>query len=291
MKKIFLPFLLLCSFCYNSNLHGQQLERVQGNILIRLLPNENLDNWIKTWQYFAGKSTQLKIEEQVSSPLDIWLLSFDHTQINEYIFLERIRKSPAVQTAQFNHLIDYRATVPDDPLFTSQWQYINNGMDGGEVDADFDIEDAWDISTGGLTANGDTIVICVIDSGVDAQHEDLKENLWVNYHEIPNNDIDDDNNGYVDDYRGWNTIGSIPSDDLAGNPNHGTSVSGIIGAQGNNSVGISGINWNVKLMMVVNGLNTTEAKVIASYSYPLSLRKQYNETNGELGAFVVATNS
>ncbi len=289
MKKTFLPFLLLCSFCY-STLHGQQLERVQGNILIRLLPNENLDNWVKTWQYFEGKSTQFKIEEQVSNPLAIWLLSFDYTQINEYTFLEHIRKSPAVQAAQFNHLIDYRA-VPNDPLFGSQWQYINTGLDGGEIDADLDIDDAWDISTGGLTANGDTIVICVIDSGVDAQHQDLKENLWVNYHEIPNNDIDDDNNGYVDDYRGWNTIGQVPSDDIAGNPNHGTSVSGIIGAQGNNSIGISGINWNVKLMMVVNGLNTTEAKVIASYSYPLSLRKQYNETNGEMGAFVVATNS
>lgn len=289
MKKTFLPFLLLCSFCY-STLHGQQLERVQGNILIRLLPNENLDNWVKTWQYFEGKSTLLKIEEQVSNPLAIWLLSFDYTQINEYTFLEHIRKSPAVQAAQFNHLIDYRA-VPNDPLFGSQWQYINTGLDGGEIDADLDIDDAWDISTGGLTANGDTIVICVIDSGVDAQHQDLKENLWVNYHEIPNNDIDDDNNGYVDDYRGWNTIGQVPSDDIAGNPNHGTSVSGIIGAQGNNSIGISGINWNVKLMMVVNGLNTTEAKVIASYSYPLSLRKQYNETNGEMGAFVVATNS
>ena len=96
MKKIFLPFLLLCSFCF-STLHGQQLDRVQGNILIRLLPNENLDNWVKTWQYFEGKPTQLKIDEQVSSPLTIWLLSFDHTQINEYTFLENIRKSPAVQ--------------------------------------------------------------------------------------------------------------------------------------------------------------------------------------------------
>lgn len=289
MKKTFLPFLLLCSFCY-STLHGQQLDRVQGNILIRLLPNENLDNWVKTWQYFEGKSTQLKIEEQVSSPLTIWLLSFDHTQINEYTFLENIRKSPAVQAAQFNHLINYRA-VPNDPLFGSQWQYINTGLEGGEVNADIDIDDAWDISTGGLTANGDTIVICVIDTGVDAQHQDLKENLWVNHNEIPNNDIDDDNNGYVDDYRGWNTVGLVPSDDITGNPSHGTSVSGIIGAQGNNSIGISGINWNVKLMMVANGLNTTEAKVISSYSYPLILRKQYNETNGEMGAFVVATNS
>lgn len=289
MKKIFLLFLILCS-TYSSTLQGQKLERVQGNILIRLLPEENLDNWVKNWQFFEGRATQLKVEEQVSIPLSIWLLSFDHTRINAYTFLDNIRKSPAVQAAQFNHLVNYRA-VPNDPLFSSQWQYINTGLEGGEVDADLDIDEAWDISTGGLTANGDTIVICIIDTGVDAQHQDLQENLWVNHHEIPNNDIDDDNNGYVDDYRGWNTINTVPSDDIAGDPNHGTSVAGIIGAIGNNNVGISGINWNVKLMMVVNGLNTTEAKVIASYSYPLSLRKQYNETNGEKGAFVVATNS
>lgn len=290
MKKSFLLFCLVLGAPLTF-LQGQQLNRVQGELLIKLMPQEDLRVWVKNWAVFEGEDTDLEIKEQVSIPLDVWLLSFDYTQINESRLLSAVRKSPQVAQAQFNHLVDYRETTPNDPMFGSQWQYINIGLDGGLAGADLDAELAWDISTGGVTASGDTIVVCVIDSGVDAVHEDLQANLWINHNEIPDNDIDDDSNGYVDDYRGWNTINAVNDDDIAGDPRHGTSVAGIVGAVGNNSLGITGANWNVKIMMVVNGLNTTEARVISSYSYPLTLRKQYNETGGELGAFVVATNS
>ncbi|MBX2872869.1 MAG: S8 family serine peptidase [Saprospiraceae bacterium] len=290
MKKCFLLLFLVFGTSI-SLLQAQQLDRVQGELLVKLLPNTDLEAWVKEWHSFKGEHTDLVIKELVSKPLDIWLLSFDYGQINENHFLATIRKSQTVAQAQFNHLIDYRETTPNDPLFSSQWQYINTGLNGGLAGADMDAEFAWDISTGGVTASGDTIVVCVIDSGVDATHEDLQANLWINHNEIPDNDIDDDGNGFVDDYRGWNTINAVNDDDISGDPRHGTSVSGIVGAVGNNSIGITGVNWGVKLMMVVNGLNTTEARVITSYSYPLALRKQYNETGGELGAFVVATNS
>lgn len=290
MKKCFL-FLFLVFGTTFSLIQAQHLDRIQGDLLIKLLPEENLHVWVKNWQVFEGNSTGLQIKEQVSIPLNIWRISFDFTRINEVDFLNAIRKSSTLAKAQFNHLIEYRETTPNDPLFGSQWQYINIGLDGGLAGADMDAELAWDISTGGVTAGGDTIVVCVIDSGVDVMHEDLQNNLWINHNEIPDNGLDDDNNGYVDDYRGWNTINAVNDDDIVGDPRHGTSVSGIVGAVGNNSLGVTGVNWNVKLMMVVNGLNTTEARVISSYSYPLALRKQYNETGGELGAFVVATNS
>lgn len=290
MKK---SFFLLCLFLGTSLslLKGQQLDRVQGELLIKLMPEEDLQVWTKKWAIFEGENTDLVVQEQVSGPLNIWLLSFDFAQVDEYRFLSTIQKSPAVATAQFNHLIDYRETTPNDPMFGSQWQYINIGLDGGLAGADMDAELAWDISTGGVTAGGDTIVVCVIDSGIDAVHQDLQPNLWINHNEIPDNGVDDDNNGYIDDYRGWNTINAVNDDDIVGDPRHGTAVAGIIGAVGNNSIGVAGVNWDVKIMMVVNGLNTTEARVISSYSYPLTLRKQYNETGGELGAFVVATNS
>lgn len=290
MKKCFLLLFLILGTSF-SLLQAQKLDRVQGELLVRLLPDTDLSALVKEWQFYQGDPTNLRVKEQVSQPLDIWLLSFDYRQINEIHFLAAVRRSDLIAQAQFNHLIDYRETTPNDPLFTSQWQYINTGLDGGLAGADMDAEFAWDISTGGVTAGGDTIVVCVIDSGVDVMHDDLQANLWINHNEIPNNDIDDDGNGFVDDYRGWNTINAVNDDDITADPRHGTSVSGIVGAVGNNGVGITGVNWGVKIMMVANGLNTTEARVISSYSYPLTLRKQYNDTGGELGAFVVATNS
>ncbi len=290
MKKFFLILFLVVGTSI-SPLRAQQLDRVQGELLVKLLPTTDIKAWAKEWHFFKGERTEIAVKELVSKPLDIWLISFDFGAINEYHFLAAVRKSGTVAQAQFNHLISYRETTPNDPLFTSQWQYINSGLNGGLAGADMDAELAWDISTGGVTAGGDTIVVCVIDSGIDLMHEDIQANLWINHNEIPNNDIDDDGNGFVDDYRGWNTINAVNDDDISGDPRHGTSVSGIVGAIGNNGIGVTGVNWGVKIMMVANGLNTTEARVISSYSYPLALRKQYNETGGEWGAFVVATNS
>ncbi|MCB0852688.1 MAG: fibronectin type III domain-containing protein, partial [Bacteroidetes bacterium] len=102
------------------------------------------------------------------------------------------------------------------------------------------------------------------------------------------NGIDDDNNGFVDDYQGWNT--STNSDAVYGLGFHGTPVAGIIGAKGNNGIGVSGVNWNVKLMIVQGGTGV-ESEVLQAYSYPLTMRKKYNQSNGLEGAFVVATNS
>ncbi len=209
--------------------------------------------------------------------------------INKYEFLEHLRTNRLVSLAQFNHFVNSR-NIPNDPQLSSQWQYINNGQSGGTVDADLDAELAWTYTTGGLTTDGDTIVICIIEEGLDPSHEDLSANLWINHQEIPNNEIDDDNNGYVDDYQGWNVV--TQNDNLTAGNNagwHGTPVAGIAGARGNNDLGVTGVNWQVKVMTVVRGI--TEAQTIAAYSYPYTQRKKYNESNGETGAFVVATNT
>ncbi len=177
--------------------------------------------------------------------------------------------------AQVNHKhVMARDTSPDDGNWIAQW-----GM--RQVEAPW----AWELSTGGLTHSGDEIVIAVVDEGFDLQHSDL--NFWKNPHEIPNDSIDNDGNGYVDDYDGWNvfdTSGVIATRD------HGTFVSGIAGAIGNNQVGIAGVNWNAKIMPI-EGLTTDEDYVVAAYSYIYEMRARYNETNGDSGAYVVVQNS
>jgi len=138
-----------------------------------------------------------------------------------------------------------KAVVPNDPMIDSQL-YLN------QVSAFA----AWDITT------GDDVVVAVIDSGVYIDHPDLKDNIWTNVDETPNDGIDNDENGYIDDYNGWDFVNDSPdpnskivSNYSKDGISHGTFVSGIIAAVGNNNIGISGINWHAKIMplMVLGG--------------------------------------
>jgi subtilisin family serine protease len=186
-----------------------------------------------------------------------------------------LRQSDKVKYIQNNHFVTSRTITPDDEYYNWQW-----------APAKIKLPDVWDeYTTGGTSANGDDIVIAIVDGGFDLAHEDL--NFWKNTNEIPGNGIDDDNNGYIDDYDGWNaysSTGNIP------NQNHGTHVAGIAGAIGNNGTGISGVNWNIEVLPVA-GSSGTEATVVEAYSYILEMRALYNETNGQSGAFIVVTNS
>lgn len=137
------------------------------------------------------------------------------------------------------------ATTPDDTLFDCQWHLNNTGQDppGGTQDSDIDAPEGWDLETG-----SSDIIIAVIDSGIDLDHPDLDSNIWVNTGEIPGNQSDDDDNGFVDDVYGWdfsaNPEDGVP-DDIYG---HGTACAGLIAAEGNNDAGVSGVVWNSKVM-------------------------------------------
>ena len=134
-----------------------------------------------------------------------------------------------------------------------------------------------------------TVVVAVIDNGVNLLHEDLVDGFWINRNEIKNNGIDDDQNGFVDDYYGWNFDNNTGDVSINGIGNwHGTPVNGIIGANSFNNIGIKGIAPNVKLMNIVKG-NSVES-YIESLEYIYRMRKRYNDTNGEEGAFVVSIN-
>jgi serine protease len=289
MKKLkFLLLLLLPGMSTSLTLSAQQLTHVQGEILVQLQHKATPQELINRYNRGKDASLQLKAGKVISRHSNIHSFTFEHQHLNEEYVLSEVRKDPAVEIAQFNHFVKLRSTIPDDPQFDDQWQYINTGQDGGTPGADIDMDLAWDIATGGVTPQGDTIVACIIDDGCNLNHPDIAANIWYNHAEIPNNGIDDDNNGYIDDYRGWDT--SSDSDQVGDGGGHGTPVAGIVGAVGNNGVGVAGVNWNVKLMIVQGG-SGVESEVLEAYGYALDARVRYNESDGEEGAFVVTTNA
>lgn len=289
MKKL---LLLLLVMALGGSVSAQRPEIVPGQLIVQLREGASIADVVQANAQISGKSTGISHQQFLSPPMRIHLLSFD-PQTDHNALLRQVMAHPSVTVAQFNHVIEFRETVPNDPQFNQQWQHQNTGANGGTAGADVDSPLAWDITTGGVTALGDTIVVCIVDDGTRYDHPDLVENLWRNYNEIPDNSIDDDGNGYVDDYYGWNASNSTPN---VGTGSHGVNVNGMIGARGDNAVGVVGVNWNVKMMNVVNGSigsgnNPNQANVIAAYTYPLIMRQLYHQTGGERGAFVVATNS
>lgn len=131
----------------------------------------------------------------------------------------------------------------DEPLFDSQWALENTGQAGGKQDADIDVTGAWSI------AEGAGVVVAVVDSGVDADHPDLRNQIWQNQDELPNG-VDDDDNGFVDDVAGWD-FESFDNDPTPSSSTpaeaHGTMVAGIIAAEVNGT-GIAGVAPRARIM-------------------------------------------
>lgn len=259
-----------------------------GELLVKISDVRKAERLFTDLAEINGVTTKLAMGRVVSGSMDIYLLTFDQDAINPFTMLERVKAHSAIDVAQFNHHVYLRETVPNDPNFDEQWHHVNTGQTGGTTDADIDSDLAWDITTGGLTALGDEIVVCVIEGG-NLNHPDLAPNAWVNEQEIPSNGIDDDGNGYVDDYLGWNVASNNDQGVLSGG--HGTQVFGMIGAKGDNNLGVVGANWDVKLMSVAGENLGNESSVVAAYTYALDMRQLYNNSNGASGAFVVATNA
>lgn len=159
--------------------------------------------------------------------------------------------------------------IPNDTRFGELWSFNNTGQDGGIADADVDAPEAWDSATG-----SPSVVVAVMDTGVDYTHEDLAANIWTNTAELNGQPgVDDDGDGIIDDIHGarWTDGSGAPtSGDPMDDDYHGTHVAGIIGAVGNNGVGIAGVNWSVRLMplkFLDNNAHGTMADAVAAIDY------------------------
>jgi hypothetical protein len=162
------------------------------------------------------------------------------------------------------------SSIPNDPGYSLQW-----------APPIMQAPTAWNITTGARI-----VVVAVLDSGIDLSHPDLIANTWKNPRELATNGIDDEKNGFIDDVYGWNFLTN--TNNVQDGYGHGTHVSGIIGAVGNNGVGITGLGWQVALMPLKilgdNGVGTVSA-ALAAMSYVTMMRRDF-ETN-----IVVSNNS
>lgn len=279
MKKVLLVLTFILGI--NTCISAEDNNYVPGEIIVMLKHGENPAVLSRAFG-FAG----MHQKEALVEYMNIWLYEYNNSAIDAGLILNELRKHSSVAVAQFNHYVTERSVLmPNDPSFAQQWALNNTGQSGGTPDADIDGPEAWNLGTGGLTAAGDTIVVAIVDGGAYLTHPDVS--FWKNWYDIPSNGIDDDNNGYIDDNNGWNAVNQNGT--ISGNT-HGMHCSGIAGAIGNNSTGVCGVNWNVKIMEVV-GSSSTEAVVVRAYGYVLKQRRIYTQTNGQRGAFVVSTNS
>jgi subtilisin family serine protease len=254
-------------------------EYVKDELLVRFAPNipkATID------QINATIGAQVLQSFQIVS--NLYLVKIPaHLSVPEAI--ARYKGYASVLYAEPNYIVrkaQHVQLTPNDPNFTQLWGLHNTGQTGGTPDADIDAPEAWDITTG-----SPSVVVFVIDTGVDYNHPDLNANLWRNPGEIPSNGIDDDGNGYVDDVYGIDTYYN-DTDPFDGD-GHGTHVSGTIGAIGNNNVGVVGVNWSVKIghckFLSDFGSGTT-AGAISCLQYILNLKQTGNPAND-----IIATNN
>jgi len=244
---ILIVFLLACSVPIFSQ-DTKELEYMPGELLVKFRPGVSR-HLARATHRFYGSRTIKRFRR----------INVDHIKIPEGWSVEEAISvymlDPDVEYAEPNY-IRRASLIPNDPDFDKLWGLHNTGQEvnatRGTEDADIDAPEAWDTQTGSIS-----VVIALIDTGADLDHEDLTENIWRNTGEdwvngTPgNNSEDDDNNGKTDDYYGWDFVNgdNDPDDDNSQDESyHGTHVTGIVASNGNNGVGITGVCWSASIM-------------------------------------------
>lgn len=259
----------------NPNKKISRPKFVPNEFVVKLTSKNELHHF-----YSLARNLKAKIKEEITE--DILLIQAPFEAISQF------KNSPEVEIIEHNYLYYSseinRDDVPNDPKFSDSWGMYNYGqvdLKGFKGIAGVDVQalDAWKMATGSKD-----IVVAVIDTGVDFTHPDLKENAWTNEAEFKGKSgVDDDGNGFVDDVHGYDFVKN--SGELSDLNGHGTHVSGVIGAKGNDSAGIAGINWNVRIMGVrfldANGGGTLDGAIKAvKYSIKMGAKISNNSWGG-----------
>ena len=202
------------------------------------------------------------------------LVLIEGKNINQ--LLEELKKDPKVEYVE-PHTIKQvygisfqRSDLPNDSDFNRQWALNNSSSEPG---SDIDFLEALALSR---ESNPDNLVIVgIIDSTFAIEHPDLINQLWVNEEEIPNNGVDDDNNGYIDDIHGFDFVNFSPN--VQGDDDHGSHVAGIAAAENNNKKGISGAFPNVKFIALAcstGGVGISSLATLRAKNYLINLKKR-----------------
>jgi hypothetical protein len=212
---------------------------------------------------FISLAREIQILElhKIFGKLKIEIREFKRLKINEPLFLIRLEGATSVRKvikvlvnqseiefAEPNYLVH----LENDPLLNKNWNLKNSGQKSdsgqqGTAGADIEIEPVWQNNFFGMPST----IVALIDTGVDWYHEDLQSNIYANIGESgewADNGIDDDKNGYIDDIHGWNFVNN--NNQSQDDNRHGTHCAGIIGARGNNEIGIAGINWYTRILPI-----------------------------------------
>jgi subtilisin family serine protease len=275
MKKL---WMILCCHCLTFSAFAE-------NLIVKFKNAESLQQGLIETSDFSE-------QEVLVADLNLALVSVPEFFAPESIenLLTELRANPAVVYAQKDHVLSPRTestkrAEPNDPKFSDLWNFkaSRDGFTSSNAVA------AWDqFGTGGASSNGSWPVAAVVDFGFEPKHEDLKDNMWVNTNEIAGNNLDDDQNGFIDDIHGWNAYNK--NGNISGGSSHGSHVAGIIGARGNNSIGVTGINWETKILVVKIGTAET-SEILRAYGYLLKQKNLWISTKGQQGANIVSANS
>lgn len=188
--------------------------------------------------------------------------------------IQELKADPTVESVEPNYLRWIKA-APNDSRYGEQWALRNTGqaVDGetGTSGVDIRFENAWNKAR----PPGEEVVVGIIDSGMDRAHPDLSPRLWINGGEIPNNNVDDDGNGYVDDVNGFDFVEGIS--DFSDSDVHGTHVAGTVAAQGNNGMGVAGVSDRTRLMALKvssDGESMSTSAIIEAVEYAVAMKQR-----------------